>query len=193
MVAAPAAAPGERVRRASTVGWGIVRGRYFETMGIALLQRAALLGRRSAGLAAVAIVDDVLARRLWTSEAAAIGQRVRFGTGSGAETRTVVGVVRHVSHVEPGKASLPMAYAPQSQVYQRGMYTVIRTTSAPQALVPAARAALASVDPSVPMYFAETVGRAVRRRRSRCRGSPRVWSARSRRWRSCSPASASSA
>ena len=50
-----------------------------------------------------------------------------------------------------------MAYAPQSQVYQRGMYTVIRTTSAPRALVPAARAALAAVDPSVPMYFAETV------------------------------------
>ena len=50
-----------------------------------------------------------------------------------------------------------MAYAPQSQVYQRGMYTVIRTTSGPQALTSAARAALASVDPSVPLYFAESV------------------------------------
>jgi ABC-type antimicrobial peptide transport system permease subunit len=49
-----------------------------------------------------------------------------------------------------------MAYAPQSQVYQRGMYTVIKTTSAAQALMPAARSALASVDPAVPLYFAET-------------------------------------
>jgi predicted lysophospholipase L1 biosynthesis ABC-type transport system permease subunit len=105
----------------------------------------------------VAIVDDVLARRLWPTASEVVGQRVRVGSGTGSETRTVVGVVRHVSHVEPGTPSLPMAYAPQSQVYQRGMYTVMRTTSAPQVLVPAARAELAAVDPSVPMYFAETV------------------------------------
>jgi ABC-type antimicrobial peptide transport system permease subunit len=37
------------------------------------------------------------------------------------------------------------------------MYTVIRTTSAKQAVMSAARAALASVDASIPMYFAETV------------------------------------
>jgi len=66
-------------------------------------------------------------------------------------------VVRHVSHREPNQTSLPMAYAPQSQVYQRGMYTVIRTTGDPQALSTAVRAALAAVDPAVPMYFADTV------------------------------------
>ena len=44
--------------------------------------RAALLdGDDRPGSPAVAIVDDVLARRLWTNEAAAIGQRVRFGAG----------------------------------------------------------------------------------------------------------------
>ena len=105
----------------------------------------------------VAIVDDVLARQLWTNEAAAVGHRVRLGTGPDAEMRTVIGVVRRVSHIGPGQASLPMAYAPQSQVYQRGMYTVIRTTSLPGTVAPAVRSALASVDPSVPMYFAETV------------------------------------
>jgi predicted permease len=140
-----------------TVGWGIVRGGYFETMGITLLQGRLFSTDDRADHAAVAIVDEVLARRMWASEASAIGQRVRFGAGPRAETRTIVGVVRHVSHVEPGKESLPMAYAPQSQVYQRGMYTVVRTTSMPQALMSGARAALAAVDASIPMYFAETV------------------------------------
>jgi putative ABC transport system permease protein len=140
-----------------TVGWGIVRGRYFETMGISLLRGRLFSADDRSGSPAVAIVDDVLARRFWTNEGAAIGQQVRFGAGPLAQTRTVVGVVQRVSHVGPGKESLPMAYAPQSQVYQRGMYTVIRTTGAPQALTSAARAALASVDASVPMYFAETV------------------------------------
>lgn len=154
--AAPAAHGGADAP-AIAVGWGIVRGRYFETMGVALLQGRLFSTDDRPSSPLVAIVDDVLARRLWTDEAAAIGQQIRFGEGAQAETRTVVGVVHRVSHVGPGRESLPMAYAPQLQVYQRGMYTVIRTTSEPQTLLSAARAALASVDASVPMYFAETV------------------------------------
>jgi putative ABC transport system permease protein len=155
--AAPVHASAERDAAQLTVGWGIVRGRYFETMNVRLLRGRLFSTDDRPSSQAVAIVDDVLARRLWTSEAAALGQRLRFGAGPGAETRTVVGVVRRVSHLGPSRESLPMAYAPQAQVYQRGMYTVVRTTSTPQALTPAVRAALASVDPSVPMYFAETV------------------------------------
>jgi putative ABC transport system permease protein len=140
-----------------TVGWGIVRGRYFETMGVRLLRGRLFSADDRSGAPPVAIVDDVLAKRLWENEGAAIGQTVVFGTGPQAETRTIVGVVQPVSHIGPGRESLPMAYAPQSQVYQRGMYTVIRTRSAPQALMPLARTALAAVDRAVPMYFAQTV------------------------------------
>jgi predicted permease len=154
--AAAADASGGREAEGITVGWGIVRGPYFETMGIRLLRGRLFSIDDRSGSPPVAIVDDVLARRLWTDESAAIGRQVRFGTGPRAETRTVVGVVHRVNHIGPSRES-PMAYAPQSQVYQRGMYTVISTTSAPQALMSAARAALASVDPSVPLYFAETV------------------------------------
>jgi putative ABC transport system permease protein len=157
IVAAPADSAGSSTSSDIAVGWGVVRGRYFETMDVALISGRLFSADDRPASPPVAIVDDVLARRVWASESAAIGQRIRFGSGSRTDTRTIVGVVHHVSHVEPGKPSLPMAYAPQAQVYQRGMYTVIRTTSAPQALVPAARAALAAVDPSVPMYFAETV------------------------------------
>jgi putative ABC transport system permease protein len=157
VAAAPATAPDGGEAATLTVGAGIVRGRYFETMGIALLQGRLFSSDDRAGSPAVTIVDEVLARRLWTTEAMAIGQKIRFGTGTGANTRTVVGVVHHVSHLEPGKESLPMAYAPQSQFYQRGMYTVIKTTSTAGALLPLARSALAAVDPAVPLYFAETV------------------------------------
>jgi predicted lysophospholipase L1 biosynthesis ABC-type transport system permease subunit len=127
-------------------------------MGIALVQGRFFSRDDRPGSAAVTIVDDVLARRLWQSEAAALGRKIRFGTGTAAETRTVVGVVHRVTHLGPGRESLPMAFAPQSQVYQRGMYTVITTTTDPEALMPAIRAAVSAVDPAVPMYFAETVG-----------------------------------
>jgi predicted permease len=150
-------ASGAREAADVTVGVGIVRGRYFETMGVRLLQGRLFSADDRASATPVVIVDDALARRLWENEAAAIGRSVRFGAGPKADTRTVVGVVGRVSHVPPGRQSLPMAYAPQSQVYQRGMYTVIGTASTPGTLMPAARSVLASVDPSVPMYFAETV------------------------------------
>jgi putative ABC transport system permease protein len=158
VTAAPTAAAGLAGSEELTVGWGIVRGRYFETMGISLVQGRFFSRDDGPESAAVAIVDDVLARRLWKSEAAAIGRRIRFGTGTAAETRTVVGVVHRVTHLGPSRESLPMAFAPQSQVYQRGMYTVVKTTSAPESLMSAVRAALSAVDPTIPMYFAETVG-----------------------------------
>ncbi|MEP6916920.1 MAG: ADOP family duplicated permease, partial [Acidobacteriota bacterium] len=157
VVARPARAADAREPVALTVGTGIVRGRYFETMGIALLHGRFFSSDDRADAPAVAIVDDVLARRLWAEEGAALGQQIRFDEGPRANTRTVVGVVHHVSHIEPGKPSLPMAYAPQSQIYQRGMYTVVRTTGATLAVAAAARSAVAAVDPAVPMYFAEPV------------------------------------
>ena len=142
----------------ATVGWGIVRGRYFETMGVGLVAGRLFDRGDRAGSLPVLIVDDLLAGDWWGSPAAAIGQRVSVTVGMDVKTRTVVGVVRHVEHVGPGKTSFPAAYAPQSQVYQRGMYTVLETSAPPATVMAAARAALTSIDPAVPLYFAETLG-----------------------------------
>jgi putative ABC transport system permease protein len=145
--------------RTPVVRWGVVRGRYFEAMGIALRHGRLFADTDAAGAPLVAIVDDTLARRWWQREEAAIGQRVRIGNGPEAPVRTIVGVVRRVSHNGPGDTPLPTLYAPQAQVYQRGMYTVVETTAPPAAVFAAARSALAAVDPTVPLYFAETSDR----------------------------------
>jgi putative ABC transport system permease protein len=142
-----------------TVGWDVVRGRYFETMGITLLHGRLFDASDRSTTSPVAIVDAALARHWFANEAAAIGQRLRIGVGAREPARTIVGVVRAVSHTGPGRTTPPMAYAPQTQVYQRGMYTVIETSTRPDALLRAARAALASVDPAIPMYFAASVER----------------------------------
>ena len=141
---------------AGPVGWGIVRGDYFGTMGIALLHGRLFAETDGSGAPPVAVVDDALARRWWPTAAAAVGQSIRIGTGKTAEIRTIVGVVRHVSHTGPGFSTAPTAYAPQAQAYQPGMYTVMETAAAPATVFAAAREALAAVDPTVPLYFAET-------------------------------------
>jgi predicted permease len=145
--------------RTPVVRLAVVRGQYFETMGIALRRGRFFADSDGANAPLVAIVDDVLARRWWQTEDAAIGQRVRIGTGKDAVVRTVVGVVRRVSHNGPGDTPLPAIYGPQAQTYQRGMYTVIETSAPPATVFAAARDALAAVDPAVPLYFAETSDR----------------------------------
>jgi ABC-type antimicrobial peptide transport system permease subunit len=66
-------------------------------------------------------------------------------------------VIRRVKHFGPGEDTLPEAYVPQAQTYQRGMYTVVQANGSLDKLAPLIRAKLAEVDPSVPMYFTETL------------------------------------
>jgi putative ABC transport system permease protein len=103
-------------------------------------------------------VDDAFVRRFWPKAADALGQSVTFGDGPSAQVRTIVGIVHHVKHLGPGKQSLPEVYVPHAQFYQRGMYTVVKTDAAAR-LAPLVRAQLAEIDPSVPMYFIETMER----------------------------------
>ncbi|HTH47052.1 MAG TPA: ABC transporter permease [Candidatus Limnocylindria bacterium] len=141
------------------VGWRVVRGAYFEAMKMTLQRGRLFTATDRTNTPLVAIVDDAFARRFWPGEDAALGQHIRFGEGANAQIRTIVGVVHAVKHFGPGKESLPEAYVPQAQVYQRGMYTVVATDGVPMALASQIRAKLAEVDASVPMYFIETLER----------------------------------
>ncbi len=135
----------------------IVRGRYFESMRMTLLRGRLFDATDAKGAPPVAIVDEVLARHLWKTTEAAIGKQIRLGDASNPELRTVIGVVHRVKHFGPGAANLPEAYLPQTQVYQRGMYTVVETAGPTDDLAPLIRARLAEVDASVPMYFVGTM------------------------------------
>jgi putative ABC transport system permease protein len=150
-LAAPATA-----EKSLPVAWRVVRGPYFTTIGITLLRGRLLNENDRAGTPLVAVVDDTFVRRHWPTEEAALGQTVRCGEGAAAEARTIVGIVRHVKHRGPGQDSIPEVFVPHEQVYQRGMYTVIKAASSAN-LVSLVRAELAQVDPTVPMYFIETM------------------------------------
>lgn len=139
-----------------TVAWRVVRGPYFSTVGATLRHGRFFEATDRIDTPLVAVVDDAFARRYWPTEAAALGQSVRFGAGADEHTRTIVGIVQHVKHAGPGKESLPEAYVPQTQCYQRGMFVVIKTAGA-TSFAPLVRARLAEIDPAVPMYFVETM------------------------------------
>lgn len=122
-------------------------------MGSTLLHGRFFNATDQANSPLVAIVDDAFARRFWSDPATAVGKSVRFGP----DVHTIVGVVRQLKHNGPGKDSAPETFAPHTQVYQRGMYTVVKTNADPVSLAALVRAQLAQIDPTVPMYFIETM------------------------------------
>jgi predicted permease len=138
-------------------GWRVVRGRYFEAMKMTLVRGRFFTAADREQSTPVVIVDDAFARKFWPTEDAAVGKTVRFGDAAKPDIRTVVGVVRRVKHFGPGADSAPEAYVPQAQVYQRGMYSVVEAGGSPANLAPLIRKALAEIDPTVPMYFADTL------------------------------------
>jgi predicted permease len=139
------------------VGWRVVRDAYFETIGLTLLRGRGFSAADDKNGLPVAVIDDDLAQRFWPSVDAAIGQQIRFSGSAASETRTVVGVVRRVRHTGPGRESLPDAYVSQTQYYQRGMYTIVRTANPPANFSSLVRRSLAEVDAGVPMYFVATM------------------------------------
>ena len=139
------------------VGWRIVRDAYFETIGLTLVRGRGFSAADDKAALPVAVIDEDLARRFWPTVDAAIGEQIRFSGSADSETRTVVGVVRRVNHTGPGRDSMPDAYVPQTQYYQRGMYTIVRTANPPANLASLVRSSLAEVDAAVPMYFVATM------------------------------------
>ena len=78
--------------QAPLVEFRIVAGDYFATVGVPLLAGRAFDARDGAGAPVVVLINRTLARRVWNSEAEALGGRIK----SGDQTLTVVGVVADV-------------------------------------------------------------------------------------------------
>lgn len=129
---------------------------YFETLGMPLLE-----GRRPERVDAearrpVVWVNRTFARQFLDNRA--LGERIRIADDAWLEIVGVVGDVRTFGLREDVR---PMAYLPIGtslpSVAVDVMQIVVRTAGAPAALVPALRAAVDRVDPSVPLTVARTM------------------------------------
>ena len=140
-------APAERGEM-PTVGARVISERYFETMGIPLLQGRAFTPHDDADAPSVVIVNRTMARRFWPGRNP-VGQRIAFPAAGGAPAwNEVVGVAGDVSHDGIGAAPIAELYLPYLQNPDNGGALVVRTSvNDPLLLTPALRRAAASVDP----------------------------------------------
>jgi putative ABC transport system permease protein len=149
----------------ATADQRIVAGRYFEALGIPLVEGRVFDDRDGPDSPPVAVVSRSLAARLFPG-VSALGQGIRAG---GVERR-IVGVVADVALDPEGDPGL-YVYHPHAQFAQRGwaLEYLVAAAGDAGALLPAVRAAVARVDAQLvvhrPDTLAAVVGRGTSQRR----------------------------
>jgi predicted permease len=139
---------------------------YFEAMGIRLIRGRFFDDRDSIDAPRVAIVDEQLAGRFWPG-VDPVGKRV-FEPSNGDDLTaitdrtqwiTVVGVIREVKlrGLVEGVGSVGSYYMPQAQRPGRVLSFSIRTSAAPESVVPLVRERLAQIDRELPLFDLQTM------------------------------------
>lgn len=138
-----------------TPGW-------FRVMGVELKRGRLFTEHDDAGSLPVVIINETLARHLWPGEDP-IGRRLRTGDVGDDVWLTVAGVVADLRRQGLDRAPVAQAFLPLAQNPPRPLSLVIRTNIDPAALAGAVRAAIRSVDPTVPEFSISTLRREVDR------------------------------
>jgi predicted permease len=135
-----------------------IAGRYFDTIGTRVTAGRAFTDADGAQSQLVAMVNEQFARRYWPGQNA-VGKRLKLGGADQDDPwLIVVGVYADLKHNGPQAETRPEVMLPYAQTddgwvtrWMRGLSVVMRTTADPTSLVSAARGAVRSVDPSVPL------------------------------------------
>ena len=136
--------------------WNGVGKRYFETLGVPLIEGRLFSSSDGATAPPVLVVNETLARVYWPGQSA-IGKRMK--PGFDGEWRTIVGVVADVKNSSLDKPAGTELYFPLAQTNgnYRAFYLVIRGASDPMRLVSAARVAVRELDPALPVAAVRTL------------------------------------
>jgi len=125
---------------------------YFSTMGIAVLRGREFTDQDAVEDPRTILINEAMTRREF-SDVDPIGRRFSFGPGEDGQPQWVeiVGVVGNVRQYRADQDPVPMTYAPYTGSPGRAQNLMIRTAGEPLAAAGAIRAALQSLDPSLPV------------------------------------------
>ena len=138
----------------------VVRGDYFQAMGIRLVRGRLFTERDNATAPKVVIINDAVAQRFFAGDDP-VGKRLTF-YGSGGPLSEIVGVVSSVRSADLSRLPLIEAYAPDLQYPNNSMTFVVRTSAEPTALTAAIRQEIAAIDALQPLSAVRTMEEVVR-------------------------------
>jgi len=138
----------------------VVTPDYFSTLGVAIRRGRAITPEDRDGASLAMVVNERAAQMLWP-DADPVGHRLTvgtgFGLGRGRAGGEVVGVVADIQDRGPALESRPMIFLSLAQWPLEFLGVAIRTAGDPNALVAPASAAVAALDPDVPVYRVRTL------------------------------------
>jgi putative ABC transport system permease protein len=123
---------------------------YFQTLSVPILQGRDFDDRDAPGSPAVAIVNDVMARRYWPGESA-VGKRVHPGAADSPVVE-IVGVVGNHKVRTIGEAPRPFIHFARSQAYAPSVTVLARTAGNADELAHAIRREMLALEPDL-MFF----------------------------------------
>jgi predicted permease len=149
---------------------------YFATMRMRLLAGRDVATTDDAHAPNVAIINEALARKFWPGEGALLGKRMEGMDPSHTHFMTVIGVIADTRDVGLEQPATPEFYIPLEQTPApvwgglAGALTIMaRTAGAPATMERPIRAAVAAVDPSLPLAQVATMEELVRTSRATAR------------------------
>jgi predicted permease len=162
----PGSADARAFERKNLVWRQTVDGRFFETLGIPLLQGRTFARSDTSTAQPVAIVNRSLARQLFGTTDA-IGRRFVFGLGDKNPEIEVIGIVADAKYTSMRREAPPTAYLHYlQQPIGRATYE-IRTATNPAWHAPAVREAMRELDATLPLTNLRTlddqIGQSLRR------------------------------
>jgi putative ABC transport system permease protein len=143
------------------VEFRIMESNYFDAMKIPVLAGRTFTPRDEQGGSPLAIVNEAFGRQILHGEnplGRGIKPNISFGDSDVAPMRQIVGVIADVKSGKISGDTGPEVYIPQTPTDFVGEMTiVVRTGTDPNALVPAMRALVSSMDKDLPLREVKTL------------------------------------
>ena len=147
---------------------------YFDTIGAQLMQGRDFTQSDDAAHQHVAVIDEILARRLWPGESA-LGKRINASDSPKGPYQferdwlVVVGVVRHIQCHTLTATVRPQMYVPYPLAPRPSMSMVIRTGGPVPGFASSVRKQIASLNRNVPVTHLEPLSSVIEQARAESR------------------------
>ncbi len=131
------------------VDFNVATPEYFDTIGLPLLRGRMFADRDREGAPAVAVINEVMARRFWPGQQP-LGKRFKLTWPDGGEVE-IVGVIRDGKFRNFRDTHRPCFYLPLAQQDRRLMHLEVRAAANPMGLVAAIRREVRALDAGIPL------------------------------------------
>jgi predicted permease len=132
---------------------------YFETLGIPLLRGRTIQSEDKANGVKSAVVNKTLADRYFPN-GDAVGHTFTIADPAAPGVWHIVGIVRDSKHSSPAEKPQPFAFLAVTQLHGDDQYAYwlqVRTVGDPAKITGEVRAALAEIDPNLPILATQTI------------------------------------